>query len=826
MSAFRSRLFWKAFLSLLLGLLIWLPAFYWLTVPLVNHLAYDVEEKAGRAVLDSVEQIVGQSQRDLEAWRQTTLDAHRRELKNIVQLVDSWIGQMEADVAAGKLSRNEARRQILERLRHFRYGNNDYVWAADYDSVLVSHPDAGMQGRNAANLRDTKGNLVIPTMVRQARQAGEGYFSYWWSRLDTGREAEKLGYFRDFPSWQLVIGTGVYIDDVDAEVARCRAAMIDDLRRHLHSIKVATSGDVFVMDGKMNAIIHADPDVEGKSMAKLLDPDSGKPLGEEFIAAAERSNKTLAYRGARLDEPGGKLYDKVAWVDYIPEYGWYLGASAYVEDLGRSGDFLAGRILIAFVLGLIITALIAFAFIRTLTAPILRLAQAAGRAQAGDLSVASGIRRDDEIGVLAEAFDNMVGRLKEQIETLEQRVEERTHEIAEWAVQLEALVAVRTTEARASEAKFRGLVEQSLVGIMVVQDGKVRYANPCFARMHGYEDPASMVGQSPTRFLAAEEVAGVEEINRQLLDGEIPYVRFEVTGQCRDGRRVDHEGHAYRSSYEGQPAIIVLALDIGERKRVETARDAALAAAEALSRMKSQFMANISHELRTPLNGIMGFAHIGQRASDVAKARAACERIAEASRHLLRQVENVLDFSSLETGQLQLESVVFEPAHLLAEVCGVAKAHAEAKGLEFHVAADLGAAERCRADAGRIARVLGILLDNAVKFTEKGSITLSLDREGDALVFGVADTGIGMSAEEVGRLFRPFEQIDASSTRRYDGMGLGLALAERLVTFMGGTIRVASVAGEGTAVKVRLPVEDAAGEEVTVLAAADRDFSI
>lgn len=829
MSAFRSRLFWKAFLSLLLALLVWLPVFFWLTVPLVNRLAYEIEENASRTMLDSAMEIVSQSHRDLEAWRLTALEAHRRELKNIVLVLESWTRQLEADVAAGKLSKADARQQILERLRQIRYGNNDYLWAADYRSVLVSHPDAEMQGRDASGLRDAKGSLVIPPMVQQARKAGEGYFSYWWSRLDTGRQAEKLSYFRDFPTWQLVIGTGVYIDDVEQETARRRAAMLEDLRKHLHGIKVANSGYVFVIDGKMNAIVHPDPQQEGKSMAGVIDPATGKPLGEEFIEAAKRPNKTVAYRWSKPDDPEHKIYDKVAWIDYFPEFDWYLGASAYAEDLGRSGNVLTGRILIAFVLGLFITALLALAFISSLTKPILHLAAIAQRHMAGDLSAVSGIRRNDEIGVLAEAFDNMVGRLKEQIETLEQRVEERTREIAEWAVQLEALVSVRTAEVRASEAKFRGLVDQSLAGIFVVQDGVFRYANAEFGRIFGYADPSEMIsGRGLDGLAIPGDRDRLAAIRRSLSEGEMASSEFAFTGRRRDGQLVDVEVSAHVFDYEKRPAIIGVALDFTERKRAEAAREAALAAAEHLSRLKSEFMANMSHELKTPLNAVIGFAHIGQHAGDLSKAQDVCGHIADAGRQLLRLVENVLDFSSLETGALRLKPMAFNLFQLIQDVSAGSRKQARAKGLDFRLAADVDHSQCCWADAARLGQVIGILLENAVKFTEKGGITLSTAWKDDVLHFSIADTGIGMAQDEVDRLFRPFEQMDGSSTRHYGGMGLGMALAERLLALMDGSIKVESRPGEGTTVIVRLPVAGTtqAPEPVALALAEDRDYSI
>jgi two-component system, cell cycle sensor histidine kinase and response regulator CckA len=810
MPLFRSRLFWQAFLSLLLGLLICLPVFYGLTVPQVNRLAYEVEEKAARTVLDNVVQMVSQSHRDLESWRQTALDAHKRQLKNVVLLVESWARQLEADVAAGRLSRAAARRELLGKLRHLRYGNNDYLWAVDYRYMMLSHASPDFQDRDFSTLRDVHGQLVMPPMVDEARAAGESYHSYWWRRLDTGQPAEKLSYSRDFPAWQLVIGTGVYIDDLAQEVARRRQAIIDDLRRHLHTVKVSGSGYVFVIDGGLNVIVHPDARVEGSSMASLIDPASGRPLGQEFIDAAGRPDKTLVYQWNRPDDAERFSYEKVAWVHRIPEYDWYLGASAYTDDLSRSGRILGDRILLAFALGLLVTVLIAFIFVRSVTAPILRLAEVARRNVGGDLSAVSDIERGDEIGALARAFNNMVARLKEQIGTLEQRVAERTRELAEWAGQLEQLVAARTAEARASEAKFRALVDQSLAGIYIIEGGHMRYANQEMAAIFGYASPQDMVGRvAMVDLIAPEDRARVAENVRRRVDGEVQQIHYGFTGLKRDGSRVELEVHGRSFEFEGRPAVIGILLDITDRKHAEKARDAALAAAEQLSRLKSEFIANMSHELRTPLHGVIGLAHVGRRAKDLAKAQETCGRVAESGQRLLELVTDVLDFSSLESGKLELEPTAFDLADMVEAASAACAGQAEAKGMDFRLALSPELPRHYRGDASRLAQILKVLLDNAAKFTDHGRIALSVGREGEDLIFAIADTGIGMTSEQIRQVFRPFEQVDGSMTRRHGGMGLGLALAQRLAVLMGGTLRVDSRIGEGSRFELRLPLADA-----------------
>lgn len=405
---------------------------------------------------------------------------------------------------------------------------------------------------------------------------------------------------------------------------------------------------------------------------------------------------------------------------------------------------------------------------------------------------------------------------------------------------LERRVAERTAELAASEAKFRALVEQSLTGIFLLEDGFFRYANQRFAEIFGYASPAELVGQVPFLDLVApENRAQVAESLRSRAAGSVDAWRYEFTGLRKEGTRVEVEAHDSRVAQGGRPAVIGALIDISERRAAESARESALAAAEHLARLKNEFMANMNHELRTPLQGAMGWAAVGVRAQDLAKARQGFERITECCRRLAAMVDDIADFSSLDAGQLTLEPGPVELAGLLSDVAETARNQAMAKGLAFteRRAADLP--PYCLADGRRLAQVLDILLSNAVKFTDQGQVEFAARREGDRLLLSVADTGIGMDPEFVARLFRPFEQADGSSTRRFGGAGLGLALCWHLVRKMGGHLTVETAPGQGAAFEVGLPlVESQAaprpGPEVgdtrllagvSVLAVDDNEFN-
>jgi signal transduction histidine kinase len=285
----------------------------------------------------------------------------------------------------------------------------------------------------------------------------------------------------------------------------------------------------------------------------------------------------------------------------------------------------------------------------------------------------------------------------------------------------------------------------------------------------------------------------------------------------RDGRErwFDLNARLVRDA-SGRPAGVEgFVQDITERRAATQAREQALAAAEDLARARREFIANMSHELRTPLNGVLGYAQIGlSQCGDEQKSRKAFTAIAQSGRRLAEVVDAVLDFSRIEVGRLSIEPQASALDAFVDTVVDTVAARARAKALSFDVerAADLPA--RCIFDPRRLRQVLDVVLDNAVKFTSAGGVSLRVCRSGAWLVFAVSDTGIGMDDAQLRQLFTPFQQADGSLTRPFGGAGLGLAIAKRLLDLMGGEIDVSSAPGKGCTVEIRVPCVDAAGGSI------------
>ena len=367
---------------------------------------------------------------------------------------------------------------------------------------------------------------------------------------------------------------------------------------------------------------------------------------------------------------------------------------------------------------------------------------------------------------------------------------------------------------RSSEARFRGTFENAAVGIAHCDlDGRYLRVNQRWCEIVGYQRESLLLRRFHD-MIDPGDLAASEEKYCLLGEGRLSHYSEEVPVVKADGSRgwVSVSVALQRDASGRALHTIAILQDISSRKALEDTVRVAKDAAEAANRAKDQFLANISHELRTPLNGILGYAQILRRDGEMTERQLASLGVIEQSgEHLLMLINDILDFARIEAGKLDLNVTDVPLGPFLRVIAEMVSLRADQKQLVLNYEASPNLPKVFRVDEKRLRQVLLNLLTNAIKFTDRGEITLAVRMMADGrLRLEVRDTGVGVSPDRLEAIFQPFEQA-GDFTRRTGGVGLGLAISRQLVRMMGSEILVTSSVGQGSTFWFELdaPVSDA-----------------
>ena len=431
------------------------------------------------------------------------------------------------------------------------------------------------------------------------------------------------------------------------------------------------------------------------------------------------------------------------------------------------------------------------------------LSEAMRRIAGGNLEVHIQDNRGDEIAEMAHAIEVF----RKNAIALDELLAERK----DAAARLEKIVDQRTAELQRRGAEMRVTFDNMMQGVLMF-DGEMKIAAWNRQVLELLKLPESFLAAKPNfsdfiRYLAQRGEYGTVDVETEVQQ----FTAKAAERHTFERTRPDDTVLEIRHNPLPEGGIVVIYSDITERKRYEETLTAARDQAEAMSRTKSSFLANMSHELRTPLNAIIGLTDMmvtnaGRFGTE--KAVEPLRRVHRAGKHLLDLINQVLDLSKIEAGKLDINPDTVNISALVDEVVGTARSLAEQNKNRLNVEcpADIGS---ITVDALRLKQILLNLLSNACKFTKGGDVSLRVttaSAEGRGWInFMVADTGIGMTPDQMNKLFEEFVQADQTTARRFGGTGLGLAITRKLCTMMGGDVTVTSESGKGSTFTVRLP---------------------
>jgi PAS domain S-box-containing protein len=717
--------------------------------------------KTKRAVLDTIGQATIKTHvTDIHAvllrmdaeWRAEMSDADLRRLfRHNIQALDS-------NSRKGQLV-------VLDR-------SGDFVYP-QADQITVQDQFRQYSDENGDRLIDT----IIPTVFR----FDDIFRTLSIPNGENKKKTEHIAYFRLFRPTAWIIG--YVIDRADME-----DALQAEILQILQDFRYRQTDYIFTISDTGHILSHGtQPDLIGKNVLQVRN-SQGDYVIKKILTAAQSSRDGGYCRYDWMNTASGQTEPKITYSVVIPEWGWTIGTGFYLNPVNTqiesSRQLMKQRLINEFLINctmwLVCLGGTCFFVVwarRKFSADVITFVSFFQQVAHQDKRI-----NIDELGM--SEFKELAGYANEMVKT-------RSAAVAALKQQRKQMV----TLSRA--------IEQSPVSVVITSpEGTIEYVNPYFETISGYSVKEA-VGRNPRMLNSGKQPASFyQQMWQTLKDGES--WSGEMINRRKDGSLYWERVHI-SPVFDEKTAIVHFVgvkEDITEHKQALDDLKRAKQGAEAASVAKSQFLANMSHEIRTPMNGVIGMLGLLMD-TDMTDEQHDFARTARISANaLLSIINDILDFSKIEAGKLELEMLDFNFRDMLEDAIEIMSVHALDKGIELSSYIHPDVPSWLCGDPGRIRQILINLTGNGIKFTEQGTVSVRVElarMDGDMaeLIIDVQDNGPGIPADRIDRLFKSFSQVDASTTRKHGGTGLGLVISKQLTELMGGKIGVESQPGQG-----------------------------
>lgn len=694
----------------------------------------------------------------------------------------------------GEIPEYQLKSIIIEALRDL-YQGDEYVFIVRMDGVELLYPTAPeYEGKNLLGLQDARGKYVIQEELEIVRKKGEGFTQGHWIKpgAKDSLQYPKLTFVKKFEHFDWYIGKGKYLDEF-------QRSLKSNVLQWASRIRYGEQGYVFInsYSGK-SLLTNGKVSKKGKKLWDYNDVKGREVFEKELEAIKNPGGDFIYYQWRKL--LSDTIAEKVSFVRGFDEWGWIIGCGLYLDEVdtyvASQKEILkkeALNNLLYIGLFVVLVIMLSLMFLHRFSRWIIRdysnfkdfLRQASNE----NVEIDEDNLRFSEIRELADTANNLV----------------RTRALATEQMEIEKLYLER-------------LLESAPEGIVVTdKKGYILRVNDRFLAIFKYTQDEVM-GKHIDDLIAPEEFRK-EADQYTLLVGEGKELSRETIRQTRDKERIYVSILATPIiSGKGEEAFYVIYRDITDRKMAEKQLKVAMEKAKESDRLKTAFLSNMSHEIRTPLNAIVGFSElITNTYLEESEKKEYAGLISQNSKMLVTLINDIIDVSKIESGQLQITKKDTNLNDLMKSVYDSFSAY-QIQTAKEHIEwiYETDETEHCiKTDPDRLRQILTNLITNAFKFTHKGSVKMSYTLEKGMVRFYIKDTGIGIASEDLKKIFVRFQQADISSTRKYGGTGLGLAISKSLVKLLGGAIHVKSEPNKGSEFVFTLPDEPCTGMQST-----------